>query len=133
MHSDASGSNARSASQLHVAQIPDGLLAVDISQVAQAVLFYGNVAMDAEAFRVTVTRLSGADGSNLTSEERTRLLDVLCHAQSIQSQWRQSSKTFPVWIVASELRRVPARPLAVSRPCRAGSIHHSSERRVVPL
>lgn len=110
MHFDAPGSYACNAQQLHVAQKTNGLPAVDISQVAQAVLFYGSVAMDAEAFGVTVTRRGGVDGSNLTSEERTRLLDVLCHAQSIQAQCRRSSKTFPVWIVSCDAR--DARPRA---------------------
>lgn len=77
---------------------------VDVSLLAQAVLLFGNVRMDAEAFGVTVSRRQGAATSALTPNERDRLLDVLCHAHAVRGQCKtlRHAVTFPVWVVSSD-------------------------------
>lgn len=82
--------------------------AIDVSVIAESVLFYGHVVMDVEAF-VTVSRRAGADGTNLTPYERTRLLDVLCHAQCFRQNSDTSECTFPVWLASSDAEDSRAR------------------------
>lgn len=106
MHMDAPGEQARNAQQLHVEESgAPTIKAIDVSTAAVAVLLFGKVLMDAEAFGVTVSRRPGAEGTNLTSYERGRLLDVLCHAQAFQRTCStQQEANFPVWIVSSDAR-----------------------------
>ena len=106
MQMDAPGNQARNAQQLHVEESGAPTInRIDVSTVAQAVLLFGTVLMDAEAFGVTVSRRPGANGQNLTPYERSRLLDVLCHAQAIQRTCNaQQEASFPVWIVSSDAR-----------------------------
>lgn len=87
---------------------------IDVSQAAKSVMFAGELAMDCEAFGVTVTRRPGATESNLTPYERARLLDVLCHAQSIQRQAQDGEKEFPIWIVSSDARDARTRAIWLS-------------------
>ena len=100
---DARGNTALAAPKLHAAH---GVEAqpIDVSNTAQAVLFCCPVLMDAEAFGVTVTRRDGARPDNLSADERTRLLDVLCHAQGFQTQAFEREHRFPIWIVSSDAR-----------------------------
>jgi hypothetical protein len=110
MLSDAAGALARNAPQTHVAETADSpAQAVDVSHVAQSVLFYGHIVMEAEAFGMAVTRRPGADGTDLTPYERTRLLDVLCHAQCFRQKSEFSECTFAVWLVSSDARDSRAR------------------------
>lgn len=102
MQTDAAGRDACVHPVVHVAQglqRPD----LDVTSIAIAALMYGTVLVDAEAFGVTVSRREGADVSNLTYDERTRLLDVLCHAQCMQARGDDCS-TFAVWIISSDAR-----------------------------
>ena len=67
MHMDAPGEQARNAQQLHVEESgAPTIKAIDVSTAAVAVLLFGKVLMDAEAFGVTVSRRPGAEGTNLT-------------------------------------------------------------------
>ncbi len=109
MHTDAEGRVAF-APQTHVADSDDvPAPAVDVSEVAQSALFYGHVVMEAEAFGMTVSRRPGANGTNLSPYERTRLLDVLCHAQCFRQKSKSSESTLPVWLVSSDARDARAR------------------------
>lgn len=123
-------SNVRSLPKRDLSQFnstmerPNRLKEVDVSQIAEAASLYGTVLMEAEAFGVTVTRRPGAItasgavqasagiGLDLSSHERGRLLDVLCHAQAVQGKCSITQETsFPVWIVSSDAR--DAQPRAV--------------------
>ena len=84
---------------------------IDVTKTARDLLFPEAVMMDPEAFGVCVTRRQDANEGNLTPHERARLLDVLCHAQSVQRQARFAAKEFPIWVVSSDAR--DARPRAL--------------------
>lgn len=75
---------------------------VDVTSAAMSVMYAQEVYMDAEAFGVAVTRRPGAASQQLTPYERSRLLDVLCHAQIFQAKCHEEDKVFQVWLVPSD-------------------------------
>lgn len=109
MQSDAAGTLACNAQPSQAAAADLSQQAIDVSFIAESVLFYGHVVMEAEAFGMTVSRRPGANGTNLTAYERTRLLDVLCHAQCFRQKSETSESTFAVWLVSSDARDSRAR------------------------
>ncbi len=99
---------------------------VDVSQVAMAIVLSGSITMDPEAFGVAVSRRPGAEQGQLTGYERSRLLDVLCHAKAVMSHCQElgAEKEFVQWLVSSDARDSSARAhlLAVRREA-AGGYH----------
>ena len=75
---------------------------VNVTHTAISMMYAHEVYMDAEAFGVAVTRRPGAASQQLTPYERSRLLDVLCHAQIYQAQCEGEDKVFQVWLVPSD-------------------------------
>lgn len=74
---------------------------VDVTSVAGQLMIPGPVFMDAEAFGVAVSRRQDARES-LLAIERTRLLDVLCHARVLLSTGLEDAQAFQVWLVPTD-------------------------------
>lgn len=79
----------------------EALKPVDVTQTANSLMFHGQVFMDAEAFGVAVTRRQDARKA-LSAVERTRLLDVLCHADIYRGACESEAKAFQVWLVPTD-------------------------------
>lgn len=79
----------------------EALKRVDVTHTANSLMFHGEVFMDAEAFGVAVTRRQEARKA-LNTVERTRLLDVLCHAEIYRGACQSEAKAFQVWLVPTD-------------------------------
>ena len=84
---------------------------IDVSAYAHSSLMFGDVALDAEAFGVAVTRRPDASIDNLNVDERGRLLDLLWHAQKVQMECIEGQRTFSLWTISSDARDMQPRNL----------------------
>lgn len=93
---------------------------VDVSHTAQKAHFGRPVVVEAETFGVLVTRHSTLVENGLTTQEQSRLLDLLIAAKEFMGACDDEPRQFEFWAIPSDARDQKARMVWINMELNGG-------------